>query len=122
MTSKNLYFKLMREDWKNRLWAPALIALGCFFLYPVFLGGVVLIQHAVDASGAGDAAHYLVRGFLHILHQMAGDIDAGDLVPVALREGDHLVGGVFLLHGEGGVDKNSVGVGNGVQHLLEGSQ
>ena len=37
MTSKNLYFKLMREDWKNRLWAPALIALGCFFLYPVFL-------------------------------------------------------------------------------------
>ena len=29
---------------------------------------------------------------------------------------------IFLLHGEGGVDKNSVGVGNGVQHLLEGSQ
>lgn len=37
MTSKNLYFKLMREDWKNRLWAPALIALACFFVYPVFL-------------------------------------------------------------------------------------
>ena len=86
------------------------------------LGGVVLIQHAVDAGGGGDAAHYLVRGLLHVLHQMAGDVDAGDLVPVALREGDHLVGGVFLLHGEGGVDKNSVGVGNGVQHLLEGSQ
>lgn len=37
MTSKNLYFKLMKEDLKNRLWAPSLIALGCFFLYPVFL-------------------------------------------------------------------------------------
>ena len=37
MTSKNLYFKLMREDWKNRLWAPALIALACFFAYPVLL-------------------------------------------------------------------------------------
>ena len=37
MTSKNLFFKLMREDWKNRLWAPALIALASFFAYPVFL-------------------------------------------------------------------------------------
>ena len=37
MTSKNLYFKLMREDWKNRLWAPALIALSSFFAYPVLL-------------------------------------------------------------------------------------
>lgn len=37
MTSKNLYFKLMREDWKNRLWAPALIALASFFAYPVLL-------------------------------------------------------------------------------------
>lgn len=27
----------MREDWKNRLWAPALIALVGFFAYPVFL-------------------------------------------------------------------------------------
>ena len=34
---KNLYFKLMREDWKNRLWAPALIALSSFFAYPVLL-------------------------------------------------------------------------------------
>lgn len=38
MTSKNLFFKLMREDWKNRLWAPALIALASFFAYPDFSG------------------------------------------------------------------------------------
>lgn len=35
MTSKNLFSKLMREDIKSRLWALALISLGCFFLYPV---------------------------------------------------------------------------------------
>lgn len=35
MTSKNLYSKLMKEDLKSRLWAISLIALGCFFLYPV---------------------------------------------------------------------------------------
>lgn len=35
MTSKNLYFKLMKEDLKSRLWAVSLIGLGSFFLYPV---------------------------------------------------------------------------------------
>ena len=44
MTSKNLYFKLVREDLKRRLWAVALISLGCFFLYPVvaaFMAGEI---------------------------------------------------------------------------------
>lgn len=44
MMSKNLYFKLMKEDIKNRLWAVALVALGCFFLYPVsvaFMAGEI---------------------------------------------------------------------------------
>ena len=44
MTSKNLYFKLIREDLKRRLWAVALISLGCFFLYPVvaaFMAGEI---------------------------------------------------------------------------------
>lgn len=36
MTSKNLYFKLMKEDIKSRLWAVSLISLGLFFLYPVW--------------------------------------------------------------------------------------
>ncbi|MDD3252252.1 MAG: hypothetical protein PHV18_06820 [Lachnospiraceae bacterium] len=35
MTSRNLYFKLMREDLKSRLWAVTLISLGFFFTFPV---------------------------------------------------------------------------------------
>ncbi|MCI6887267.1 MAG: DUF6449 domain-containing protein [Lachnospiraceae bacterium] len=44
MTSKSLYFKLVREDLKRRLWAAALIGLGCFFMFPVvaaFLAGEI---------------------------------------------------------------------------------
>lgn len=44
MTSKNLFFKLMKEDLKRRLWAVALIALGCFFVFPVmaaFMAGSI---------------------------------------------------------------------------------
>lgn len=37
MTSKNLYFKLMKEDLKSRLWAVCLIGLGFFFLYPIWV-------------------------------------------------------------------------------------
>lgn len=37
MTSRNLYFKLMKEDLKSRLWAVSLIGLGLFFLYPVWV-------------------------------------------------------------------------------------
>ncbi len=47
MTSKNLYFKLMKEDLKSRLWAVALIGLGFFFLYPVWV-----------AFAAGDIENY----------------------------------------------------------------
>lgn len=35
MTSKNLFFKLMKEDLKSRLWAVTMISLGFFFLFPV---------------------------------------------------------------------------------------
>lgn len=35
MTSKNLYFKLMKEDLKSRLWAMAILGLGFFFAFPV---------------------------------------------------------------------------------------
>lgn len=44
MTSRNLFSKLMKEDLKRRLWAVALISLGCFFMYPVmaaFLAGEI---------------------------------------------------------------------------------
>lgn len=49
MTSKNLFFKLMKEDLKSRLWAVALLSLGCFFMYPV-----------TAAFMAGDIKDYLV--------------------------------------------------------------
>ena len=35
MTSKNLYFKLMKEDLKSRLWAMAILGLVFFFVFPV---------------------------------------------------------------------------------------
>ncbi|MDO4266893.1 MAG: DUF6449 domain-containing protein [Eubacteriales bacterium] len=35
MTSKNLFFKLMKKDLMQRIWALALIGLGSFFAYPV---------------------------------------------------------------------------------------
>ena len=44
MTSKNLFFKLMKEDLRSRIWALALIGIGFFFLYPVtvaFLAGEI---------------------------------------------------------------------------------
>lgn len=47
MTSKNLFFKLMRKDLGQRLWAVALIGMGCFFAYPV-----------TAAVSAGEIEHY----------------------------------------------------------------
>lgn len=44
MTSKNLFFKLMKEDLRSRIWALALIGIGFFFFYPVtvvFLAGEI---------------------------------------------------------------------------------
>lgn len=35
MTSKTLFFKFLKKDLGHRLWAIALIGLGCFFAYPV---------------------------------------------------------------------------------------
>ncbi len=35
MTSKNLFFKLMKEDLKSRMWVAALVILGFFFQFPV---------------------------------------------------------------------------------------
>lgn len=47
MMSKNLYFRLMKEDIQGRIWAFALIALGSFFMYPV-----------TTAFMAGDIKYY----------------------------------------------------------------
>ena len=35
MTSRSLYFKLMKEDLKHRMWSMALLALAFFFAFPV---------------------------------------------------------------------------------------
>lgn len=35
MTSKNLFFKYMKENTKQRLWSIALMSVMCFFLFPV---------------------------------------------------------------------------------------
>mgnify|MGYP002918634358 CR=1 FL=1 len=80
---------------------------------------IVLVQHAVDACGAGDLSQHLVRAFLHIVLQVAGDVHAGDLVLVPLREGQHFLEGGVGLGGKGGVDIDLVGGGDGVQHLLQ---
>ena len=53
MTSKSLFFKLMKEDLKRRIWAVALISLGFFFFYPVvaaFTAGEIK-EYMVDAEG-----------------------------------------------------------------------
>ena len=83
---------------------------------------IVLVEHAVDAGGAGNFAQDLIRALLHVVYQMAGDVHAGDLVLVPLRKGQHLVKGGGLLGGEGGVDIHLVGGGDGVQHFLQGLQ
>ena len=87
-----------------------------------FMGRIVAVQHAVDPRGAGDTAQQRVGTLLHVLLQVAGDVHAGDFVPVPLREGNHLLRRGVLLHGEGGVDVHLVGGGDGVQHLLQGVQ
>lgn len=41
MTSRHLYFKLLREDMKRKLWAAALLALALFFILPVAMAMVL---------------------------------------------------------------------------------
>lgn len=50
MTSRNLYFKLMKEDLKSRLWAVSLVALALFFIFPV--------TAAFSAGSVRDAVDY----------------------------------------------------------------
>jgi len=83
---------------------------------------IVLIQHAVDPGGTGDPSQHLVGALLHIVLQVAGDIHAGDLVLIPLREGQHRVERGVGLGGERGVDIDLVGGRDGVQHPLQGVQ
>jgi len=63
MISKNLFFKLMREDLKRRMWAGALLSLGFFFFYPVvaaFTAGEIR-DYADYAKGLADYENGLTR-------------------------------------------------------------
>ena len=50
MTSKNLFFNLMRENTRRRLWVTALIALVFFFLFPVWTA--LMISDYLNISAA----------------------------------------------------------------------
>ncbi len=54
MTSKNLFFKLMRENTKQRLWTVALISLFYFFYFPVH---TALNISSLDPSAWNQAAN-----------------------------------------------------------------
>ena len=63
MTSKNLFFRLMREDLKRRMWAGALLSLGFFFFYPVvaaFKAGSIR-DYADYAKGLANYENGLVQ-------------------------------------------------------------
>ncbi len=63
MTSKNLYFKLMKEDLKRRIWAVALLSLGFFLFYPVvaaFTAGEIK-EYVNHAKGVANYERELVR-------------------------------------------------------------
>lgn len=63
MTSKNLFFKLMKEDLKRRIWAAALISLGFFLFYPVvaaFTAGEIR-EHMDYAKGLAEYEDGLIR-------------------------------------------------------------
>lgn len=63
MTSKNLFFKLMKEDLKRRIWAAALLSLGFFFFYPVvaaFTAGEIR-EYVNYAKGLAEYENNLVE-------------------------------------------------------------
>ena len=88
------------------------------------LCGVVLVQYAVDAHThqLGNLCQQLVGALLHVLHQMAGYVDAGDLLPVFGHKVQHILRRVLLQHREGGVDVHLVGGGDLIQHHLQRGQ
>lgn len=61
MTSKNLFFKLQREDLKRRVWAIALAILGFFFALPISL--------ALSMENAVNTNFYRFNGFTPLVFQ-----------------------------------------------------
>ena len=84
--------------------------------------GIVLIQHAVYPEGHRQLGKQAVIGLHHIFLHVAGDVDAGDLVLVPLREGQDVLLRLERGYRQGGVDIDLMGGGNLVQHTLQGLQ
>lgn len=65
MMSKNLFFKLMKEDFKRRLWAAALIGLACFFLFPVM--AALMAGNIEDYSSYARGLQAYTRDMINIM-------------------------------------------------------
>ena len=64
MTSKNLFFKLLREQTKQRIWLIALACLVSFFAFPVaaaLMAGAFLDMEQLAAQA--DEAYFMACGF-----------------------------------------------------------
>ena len=80
---------------------------------------IVLEEHAVDAHRHLERAEKLVVALLHIVHHVAGDVDAGDLILVALRERNDALGGEKIGYRERRVDEHAVALRDAVHHHLQ---
>ena len=104
---------VVAELHRDIILAPALGVIG------QLIGRIIHVQHAVHALGRCDAGNDLIGRFFNVLRQMTGNVDAGDLVAVALGEGEHLFCAASGLHGEGRVDIHLMRGRNRVEHALE---
>lgn len=71
MTSKNLFFKMMREDLRRRIWALGLAFLSFFFSMPV-LGAMVITGARQDYEALGPGT--IVDGTMTAEMKLAADI------------------------------------------------
>ena len=97
----------------NAVLAPALDISG------QLIGGIVLIQYAVDTLFRCDLRHDLVGRLFHIALQMAGNIDTGDFIPVLPRKSEHLFRAAAGLNGKGRIDIYLMCGGDRIEHALK---
>lgn len=64
MTSKNLFFKLIKQEWKQKIWCPILIAIAFFLGIEVFL--LMILQEMTRWPNSYDysKAHYFANQFM----------------------------------------------------------
>lgn len=98
MTSKNLCFKLMREDVKRRSWTIALTVLGFVF--------AILIPVAIKCGELTDIANQDSTGRDYIIHSIVGLLKTGSAAVMVLITASVLwaVSGFHYLHNSKKVD------------------